>query len=133
MARHQRAAFAPEPILLPAQSWVSDYPSASDYALASGSLPRGKPPHRDQPDHHLSYGQRHLPPGPTSLRSGDTPPADFALRSAASPPPPRERRPPRKRYPVPPGYPPGSEHRRAGAGPGRPSYPGPAVVRSPRY
>ena len=74
-----------------------------------------------------------MPSGPTSLRSGDTPPDDFALRSAASPPPPRERRPPRKRYPVPPGYPPGSEHRRAGADPSRPSYPGPAVVRSPRY
>ena len=88
--------------------------------------------YRDQPDYHLSYGHR-MPSGPTSLRSGDTPPADLALRSAASPPPPRERRPPRKRYPVPPGYPPGSAQRRAGAGPGAgPSDPGPAAVRSPR-
>ena len=91
----------------------------------------------------MPHGHRNLPPGPTSLRSGDTPPDDFALRSAASPPPPRERRPPRKRYPVPPGYPPGyppgSEHRRGGVGPGAdpgrpsdPGRPGPAVVRSPR-
>jgi len=98
LARHHRAAHAPEPILLRTQSWVAD------------TLPRGKPyhdtPYHNTPYHNTPYHNTpyHNTPYHKSLR------ADFGVDSAASP--------------TPRGYPPGmvrtpqlcalEEHVRAG-------------------